>query len=40
VTQWLDWQLKGDGKARARFAGPGCGWCRDTRLTITRNAAL
>lgn len=40
VTQWLDWQLKGDGKARARFAGPDCGWCRDTRLTITRNAAL
>ena len=40
VTQWLDWQLKGDATARARFAGPDCGWCRDPRLTITRNGAL
>ncbi|BBD99911.1 hypothetical protein SAMIE_1034120 [Sphingobium amiense] len=34
VTAWLDWQLKGDRRAAARFVGPDCGYCRDPRLTI------
>jgi dienelactone hydrolase len=27
VVGWLDWQLKGDPKAKALFAGPDCGLC-------------
>lgn len=27
VSGWLDWQLKGDPKAKALFAGPDCGLC-------------
>lgn len=34
VTKWLDWKLKGDGKAAGYFAGPACGFCKDDRLTI------
>ncbi|MEG3089893.1 hypothetical protein [Sphingomonas sp. PB1R3] len=40
VTAWLDWQLKGDAKARQRFVGADCGYCRDPRLTLDRNALL
>lgn len=29
VSSWLDWQLKGDAKARAMFAGPECGLCKN-----------
>ncbi len=29
VVGWLDWQLKGDPKAKALFAGPGCGLCQN-----------
>jgi hypothetical protein len=29
VTAWLDWQMKGDGKAKAMFAGANCGLCTD-----------
>lgn len=34
VTAWLDWQLKGDAAAGARFKGANCGYCSDKRLTI------
>lgn len=34
VTAWLDWQLKGDRRAAARFVGPDCGYCSDPRLSI------
>ena len=27
VLAWLDWQLKGDRKARAQFVGRSCGLC-------------
>jgi hypothetical protein len=40
VTAWLDWQLKGDARARQRFVGSDCGYCRDPRLTLERNALL
>lgn len=36
VTAWLDWQLKGDRSAAARFTGANCGYCADARLTIQR----
>jgi len=36
VTAWLDWQLKGDAAAGAKFSGPDCGFCHDPRLTIER----
>lgn len=29
VVSWLDWQLKGDRTAAARFVGSECGLCRD-----------
>lgn len=29
VVAWLDWQLKGDEAARARFVGSPCGLCAD-----------
>jgi len=34
VTAWLDWRLKGDRRAAARFVGADCGYRRDPRLTI------
>ncbi len=36
VTAWLDWRLKADRTAAARFVGKDCGFCRDPRLTIER----
>lgn len=36
VTAWLDWKLKGSRKAKVRFSGDACGFCRDGRLTIER----
>ena len=36
VSAWLDWQLKGQKTAAARFKGPDCGFCRDPRLTLDR----
>ena len=30
VLAWLDWQLKGDRKARAQFVGERCGLCMNT----------
>jgi predicted dienelactone hydrolase len=29
VTAWLDWQLRGDAKAKAMFVGADCGLCKD-----------
>jgi hypothetical protein len=29
VLAWLDWQLKGDRRARAMFVGDSCGLCAD-----------
>ncbi|WP_293974504.1 hypothetical protein [Sphingomonas sp.] len=34
VVSWLDWQLKGDGKAAAQFQGKDCGLCTTAGLTI------
>lgn len=31
AVSWLQWQLRGDQKAGARFSGPDCGLCRDAR---------
>jgi hypothetical protein len=36
VTAWLDWRLKGDTAAAARFTGADCGFCHDPRLSIER----
>ena len=36
VTAWLDWRLKNDGNAAARFVGKDCGFCQDKRITIER----
>ena len=36
VSAWLDWQLKGQKAAAARFKGPNCGFCGDLRLTLDR----
>lgn len=32
VTAWLDWRLKGDPTAAARFSGEACGYCTDKRI--------
>ena len=29
VSSWLDWQLKGDAKAKAMFGGADCGLCKN-----------
>lgn len=34
VTAWLDWRLKRDPAAAARFVGADCDFCQDKRLTI------
>lgn len=31
VSSWLDWQLKGDAKAKTMFAGANCGLCTNSR---------
>jgi len=36
VSAWLDWRLKGQKAAAARFSGPDCGFCHDPRLTLDR----
>jgi dienelactone hydrolase len=36
VVRWLDWQLKGDTKARASFVGADCELCREPGWTIER----
>lgn len=32
VTAWLDWRLKGDTTAAAKFRGEACGYCADKRI--------
>jgi dienelactone hydrolase len=34
---WLQWQLKGDGAARAMFVGDACGLCADGDWTVRRH---
>lgn len=36
AVKWLDWQLKGDRRASATFAGPYCGLCTNNEWTIRR----
>lgn len=36
VIDWLQWQLRGDAKAKASFMGTDCGLCRDPDATIER----
>ena len=31
---WLDWQLKGDARAKAMFVGSECGLCREGKWTV------
>ena len=35
-TAWLDWRLKGDRTAAARFAGPKCGLCTNPEWTVQK----
>ena len=34
AVDWLNWQLRGDAKAAARFVGDQCGLCTDEKWTI------
>jgi dienelactone hydrolase len=34
---WLQWQLKGDAKARAMFVGENCGFCRGSQWRLRRH---
>lgn len=36
AVDWLNWQLRGDAKAGARFVGENCGLCTDARWTLER----
>ncbi len=36
MTQWLEWQLKGDKKAAAMFTGEKCGLCTSQEWTVRR----
>jgi dienelactone hydrolase len=36
ATAWLDWQLKGDARAGAMFAGHDCGLCRDSAWVVSK----
>ena len=36
AVDWLNWQLRGDAKAAARFVGETCGLCTDSRWTFER----
>ena len=36
VTAWLDWRLKGRADAGAKFTGPDCAYCKDSRFTLER----
>jgi dienelactone hydrolase len=40
VVDWLQWQLRGDGAARADFACPDGKWCRDPTVTVERKNGL
>jgi hypothetical protein len=34
---WLQWQLKGDAKARAMFVGDACGFCKGDQWRLRRH---
>jgi hypothetical protein len=36
AVDWLNWQLRGDAKAAARFVGERCGLCMDAEWTFER----
>lgn len=36
ASAWLEWQLFGDKKAGAMFAGADCGVCKDSRWVVSR----
>jgi hypothetical protein len=36
VVAWLNWQLRGDGKAARTFVGADCGLCRDKGWTVQK----
>ena len=36
AVMWLQWQLRGDAKARAYFVGKDCGICTDKGWTVQR----
>jgi dienelactone hydrolase len=36
AVDWLNWQLRGDAKAGARFVGANCGLCTDPKWTLER----
>jgi hypothetical protein len=36
AVSWLDWTLKGDRAAGARFTGADCGLCKDADWKIDR----
>ena len=36
ATDWLEWQLRGDRKAAARFTGTPCGLCTEPGWTVKR----
>ena len=36
VVAWLDWQLRGDARARSRFVGADCGLCRDASWVVQK----
>jgi len=36
AVAWLEWQLRGDAKAKAQFVGDKCGLCTDAKWTLER----
>jgi hypothetical protein len=36
AVSWLQWQLRGDEKAKARFAGKDCGLCNDPKWKLEK----
>jgi dienelactone hydrolase len=36
AVAWLQWQLRGDAKAKAMFVGKDCGLCKDPRWTLEK----
>ncbi|MDQ2638984.1 MAG: hypothetical protein M3Y79_00140 [Pseudomonadota bacterium] len=36
AVDWLNWQLRGDAKGRARFMGANCGLCTDPKWTLEK----
>jgi len=36
AVSWLQWQLRGDKAAQARFVGKDCGLCKDPQWTLEK----